>query len=236
MHVRTQFPVSTLAGWDGYPGGLVYFEMLGMLVARQYAVPYNKNTDEQKLVRGFLTISSQAFSELTDNERAAWATFATNHPRTYLGATYTMQEMAAYVWINFYRQLAGEAISDVAPTTDPDWAVSAIDTVAYNSGTTTLTFNVTHNKAVVANQFLMVRASPALASAQRHARKSDFRLVEGAVVGSMPALPESAAAATFDEPIFSWTDQQWIDIQVVPVNDEYVPGTAYTHHGQVTVT
>lgn len=236
MHIRTQFPVSEMAGWDGYPGGLVYFKLLGMQVARQYAIPTNPKTVNQLLARSFLTIASQAFGALTDDERAAWLTFAAAHPRKYLGATYTMQEMAAYVWINWLRQIAGEALSDVAPATDPDWTVTDITTVAYNSGTTTLTLTITHNKAVITDQYVLSRITPALNSAQRHARESDYRLIEGVTTASIPALCASAADLTYSSPVYSWTDGQYIDILLTPINADFVPGTPFYRHGTVTVT
>lgn len=236
MHIRTQFPVSEMAGWDGYPGGLVYFKLLGMQVARQYAIPTNPKTANQLLTRSFLTLASQAFGDLTNDERAAWLTFAAAHPRSYLGATYTMQEMAAYVWINWLRQIDGQAISDAAPTIDPDWTFTDITSVAYVAGSTTLTLTVEHNKSVIANQFVLARISPALNSPQRHARESDYRLIEGVTAGSIPDLVASAADLTFTSPVFAWTDGQYVDILLTPVSEEYVPGTPYYRHGTIAVT
>ena len=236
MHIRTQFPVKEMAGHDGYPGGLVYFKLLGMQVARQFAIPTNPKTTSQLSVRTYLTQAAQAFGDLDNAERAAWLTFAAAHPRSYLGSDYTMQEMAAYVWVNFYRQLNDQAISDVAPTTDPDWSYSEVTALAYNSGTTTLSITGTHNKAVPGTEFVLARISSALNSAQRHARKSDFRLAQGIDAASIPTLIASESPQTFDAPVFSWTDQQWMDVELVPMNAEYVPGTPFYYHGQVTVT
>lgn len=236
MHIRTQFPVSEMAGWDGYPGGLVYFKLLGMQVARQYAIPTNPKTANQLLTRSYLTLAAQAFGALSDNERAAWLTFAAAHPRTYLGASYTMQEMAAYVWINWLRQLDAQAITDAAPSIDPDWSITDITAVAYVSGTTTLSLTITHNKAVIANQYVLSRISPALNSAQRHARKSDYRLIEGIAATSIPDLVADAADLVFTSPVFAWTDGQYLDIELIPISEEYVPGTPFYRHGTVTVT
>lgn len=236
MHIRTQFPVKDMSGHDGYPGGLVYFRLLGMQVARQYAIPRNPKTTSQLEVRSYMTQAAQAFGDLSDNERSAWLTFAAAHPRSFLGADYTLQEMACYVWINFYRLLDEQSISDVAPTSDPDWSYSEITALAYNSGTTTLSITATHNKGTPGTEFCLCRVSPALNSAQRHARKSDFRLVQGIDPASIPTLVASESAQTFASPVFVWTDTQWMDITLIPINAEYVPGTPFYYHGQVTVT
>ena len=236
MHIRTQFPVSDMAGWDGYSGGLVYFKSLGMQVARQYTIPTNPQTANQLLTRSYLALASQAFGLLTDNERAAWGVFAAAHERSYLGATYVMQDMAAYVWINWIRQLAGQAITDVAPTADPDWSFTDITSVDYVSGTTVLSLTVTHNKAVIANQYVLSRITPALASPQRHARLSDYRLTRGVHADSVPALVASTSAIDYTAPVYTWTDGQYVDILLTPISDEFVPGTPFYRHGTIAVT
>ncbi|KKM63413.1 hypothetical protein LCGC14_1511740 [marine sediment metagenome] len=147
-----------------------------------------------------------------------------------------MQEMAAYVWINWLRQLDAQAITDAAPSIDPDWSITDITAVAYVSGTTTLSLTITHNKAVIANQYVLSRISPALNSAQRHARKSDYRLIEGIAATSIPDLVADAADLVFTSPVFAWTDGQYLDIELIPISEEYVPGTPFYRHGTVTVT
>lgn len=236
MQIRTQFPVKQMSGHDGYDGGLVYMTLYGQQIARQFVIPANPETTEQAAIRTILTTVSQAFGDLTDAERQTWRVWSQDHPQMFLGTEFTLQEMAAFCKINCIRAIDGEAVNDTAPTADPDWSYSAITAVAFNSGTKLLSITATHNKAVIADQSVLIRITAALASAQRFARKSDYRLAKGVNALSIPDLVASESAVTVDTPVFEWTDGQYLQVQLLPLNIDYAPGSEFTWHGTVTVT
>ena len=236
MQVRTQFPIKQMSGHDGYPGGLVYMTLYGQQIARQFVIPSNPESDEQEAIRTILTTVSQAFGDLTDAERQTWRVWAQDHPQTFLGTEFTLQEMAAFCKINCIRLIDGEAVKDTAPVADPDWSFSEITAVAWNSGTKLLSITATHNKSVVTDESVLIRLTPALGSAQRFARKSDYRLAAGVDPKSLPSLVASESPVTVDTPVFEWTDGQYLQVQLLPLNIDYAPGSLFSWHGTVAVT
>lgn len=235
MQIRTTFPVKQIAGHDGYPGGMVYFTIMGLQCARRWVKPDNPQTDQQKAIRNYLTLAAQDFKNISDAQRAAWASWCANHTKTYLGEDFVLQEMAAFVWINTIRQIDGQAIERDAPTKDAGFTASGISNVAFVSSTNTLSFDVTHNGSAGVGSWL-IRITPTLASAQRNPRKSDWRLAAGINTKSIVAVDDSPQSISVVGALYSYENNDYMAIQLVPLSDDYVPGAEFTWKGQISVS
>lgn len=235
MKAVFSFPVDQYSGRDGAQSGLVYMKLNGINVARKFVTPSNPKTAQQVLARGQLTGAAQAFKLLTPAQRAAWAAYAAIDRRMVLGKLTTLQDLPMYASIAIPASLQEMAWITAAPTALPGFQAASIGSVAYATATTTLSFNITHNGTAAVGYWL-VYATPALASAQRMARPSDFRLVCGVDPESMPAVVATGQAFTTNAPLASWLDDDWMEIQLVPIGADYGRGKPIRFRQQITVT
>lgn len=224
-----------LSGHDGNPGGFVFLSLMGMQCARLHVMPAQPQAADQVLIRSYMTTASQAFGSLTDAERALWETYANLNVYAHLGYNYTLSAIMAYVQVNVYRQIDGQATSDAAPTSLAGFSASLLDTFAYNSGTTVFTVDCTHNGTDGVG-FWAVSLTPALASAQRAARPSDYRLADAVAIGSIVPVTTSPQTITITTPKYTWLNDQYMAVKVIPLGATYNKGTETTAKAQVTVT
>jgi hypothetical protein len=208
----------------------------GLDVYRHHVVPDNPNTSEQGTIRADFTTAAQGFKACSPAERTAWRTYAAKIPRMIMDRLITLQEMAAYVLVNSYRLIDGLAVTPTAPTVLADFSASNIATVAYVSGTTVLTFIVTHNATVTTGRLWVVKLTPALVSAQRFARPSDYRLAKGVGLNSIIPVTASPQTVTITAPIFTWVNLDWMHVSLVPLSAGYSPGTKFDKRQQIAVT
>lgn len=234
MKFIPQFPVQQLSGSDGTGTGLVAMRSNGIDIFRRYVVPYNPATAEQTLARSLFASSSQAFKLLTDEQRATWRTYAQLSPVTVLGREITLQEMAAFLRSDFYAYLIDTAHLTDAPAGTAGFSASDISTVTYDSGTTTLSIEVTHNGAASGGSFI-TKITNTAASAQRNPRPGDFRLVEGVTTTSIVAAGSSPQTMTFSSPVFSWADNDYMSVEVTPLSSDYAIGTPFRSRQQISV-
>lgn len=227
--------IEQMSGSDGKIGGFVHMKLLGFPVARRHVLPAQPRTTAQVNVRAYLTAASQAFGSLTTPERAAWETLANLMTHSHLGFTYTPYAINAYISVNVWRQLDGQAIDDAAPSALAGFTGSSIGTVGYIAGTTVFSFILVHN-GTAAVGFWAVSITPALASAQRAARPSDYRLGMATTADAIIAVSATPQTVELTGPIYTWTDGQYMAIKVVPLGAAYSYGTPYTHRGTITVT
>ena len=236
MLINTMFPISKMHGSDGIAEGRVYFQNRGLQVSRRYVIPAYKHTDPQEEMREYFTLGAQAFGALTDEKRATWDDYAAGHKEEIHGVEYQLGAMACYQRINAIRQVDGQTLTDTAPTTDPDWRFSEVNTVAFDSGTSTLTFKVVHNKAVPGTEKVMVKVSPTLESGQRHSRKNERRLASTVLANSIVTLPASGQTLTITTARFVWVNGKYMDIALTPLNAEYSMATEFLSHQTITVS
>lgn len=233
--VKLRDPYEKIAGKVGGDDGNVLFVSLGRQFLRNMVIPENPDTANQQIIRNLLTQAAQAFGSLTDNERAAWVTYATNHPKKdSFGDDYTLQEMAAYVEVNVLRLINAQAISDVAPSTDPPWTVSDITGVTWDAGGPTIEITFTHTNTTVSNGFVKIEIAGPFASAQRNARDTDFRLVDGPAAGSVVVISDtSPQAPDFNDPVITPVVNQYLTVRLTPVSTDYIQGTPFEKKVQV---
>lgn len=102
---------------SGSQNGVTAARNRGGQYLRRRAVPTNPNTTQQQAVRSALTSLVASWQSLTAAERAAWATYAENTPRTdSLGQSIVLTGQQQYVSSNTARIAAALARVDAAPT------------------------------------------------------------------------------------------------------------------------
>lgn len=227
--------IEQMSGSDGKVGGFVHMKLLGFPVARRHVLPAQPRTTAQVNIRAYLSLAAQAFGSLTTAERAAWETLANLMTHTHLGFTYTPYAINAYISVNVWRQLDGQAISDTAPTALAGFTGSAIGTVSYVTGTTVFSFALTHNGTATVG-FWGISITPTLASAQRAARPSDYRLAHATTANAIIAVAATPQTCEVTAPIYTWSDGDYMAIKVVPLGADYIYGTEYTSRQTITVT
>jgi hypothetical protein len=104
---------------SGSVGGLTFSRNRGGLYTRSRTIPVNPSTAQQITLRGIFTQLTNFWSSvLTDAQRVAWATYATNVPLTdRLGDPIIVSGFNMYIRSNVPRVQAGLLRSDNAPTT-----------------------------------------------------------------------------------------------------------------------
>jgi len=237
MRVKLAYPVYELHGAGSKPVGIVFAIWRGVHTARAYVVPRNPKSDDQVLIRAFLTTAAQAFKLVTPAEKLAWEQYAALRPKTILGEKVVLPAISMYTAVNTIVLVDTGAVDDAAPTALCDFTASAIATFAYNSGTTHLTFDVTHNAAVVTDKKWLVRISPSLPSGAYEARDGDMRLACGVATESI--IPVTASPQTIDltAPRFGdWDNAAYMAIEVLPLSPDYDAGLPLRVTDQVTVT
>ena len=231
MKVRLAFPVDEISGKAGGNFGNVFSRWRGLMVARRHVVPANPSTANQDAIRGFMAAAAVAFQSLSPVEKDAWATFAATVPRSILGQNVTIPEISAYCKINAIRQMAGQSITDTAPSVKADFAISDITSVINDAGEIAITF--THSATETAGRFVMVKMTDALPSGVYVPKRSDFRLINGPGTPSILALgasPDEVAGCFRFAPAIS----KYCGIEIQPISSQYVPGVAFGKVVQVT--
>lgn len=109
---------SLLGTMSGSIGGATASRNRGGQYFRQRVIPTNPNSSRQAAVRAiFAGLVSAWNNSLTAAERAAWATYATNTPRTGpLGTEVVLTGQQNYIGANTQRLQSGLARVDAAPT------------------------------------------------------------------------------------------------------------------------
>lgn len=227
--------IEQMSGSDGKIGGFVHMKLLGFPVARRHVLPAQPRTTAQVNIRAYLTAAAQAFGSLTTPERAAWETLANLMVKSHLGFSYTPYAINAYISVNVWRQLDGQAVDDAAPTALAGFTGSSIGTVGYVAGTTVFSFILVHNGTATVG-FWGISVTPTLASAQRAARPSDYRLAHATTADAIIAVEATPQTCEVTVPIVTWTDGDFMAIKVVPLGATYCYGTPYTSRQTITVT
>jgi hypothetical protein len=235
MKIRLAYPVAEMSGKVGGDFGIVMFQHRGLQVARTLVTPNNPSTTPQDTIRGYLASAATAFQSVTASEKTAWETFAELVKSRIMGQEVVRPAIAEYCKINCLRQIAGQSITDTAPTTKPDFAVTAISAFEYDSVNEEMNVVFTHNAPATANRFVLVRWTAALASGVVVPKRSDYRLAE-TVAGSasIVALDSSPQTIAFDEPWTTVAVDSYAGVSITPLNVDYVPGVEFSDVIQVT--
>jgi len=152
-----------------------------------------------------------------------------------LGQEVVRPAVSVYCQINCLRQIAGQAITDTAPTAKPDFAITDITAFEKDAVNSEMNVIFTHNAPATANRFVLVRWTAALPSAVVVPKRSDYRLAE-TVAGSasIVALDSSPQEIAFDEPWTMVDVGAFAGVSITPLNVDYVPGVEYSDVIEVT--
>lgn len=228
MKLRLAYPVDEMSGKAGGDFGIVMSRWRGLQVARRLVVPTNPSTTQQDLIRGYLSSAAVAFQSVTGPEKTAWNTFAQLIANRIMGQMVVRPAISVYCLINVIRQIAGQAITDTAPTTKPDFAVTGITAFEHDVANNEMEVTFTHNAPATADRFVMVKYTGALPSGVVVPKKSDFRLAEGVSTGSIVALAASPQTIQFTSPWVELTAGSFAGVSIQPLNVSYVPGVEFT--------
>lgn len=159
---------------------------------RSRATPVNPNSPAQQAARTRLVSSSVAWRGLTDVQRAAWESYALNHPQNdALGQQVFLTGHQQYIGVNSALAAAGLATVSVPDLNAPP-AGPALGAVV----TTVAGFSVAFGaNPVAANQSLLLEASPPLSAGRKF--NSDFRLVKVRAAAAVNTLVKADMEVKF---------------------------------------
>jgi len=228
MKVRLSFPVNEISGKAGGPFGIVLSNWRGVMIARSMVQPANPSTTNQDVVRGNMSNSAIAFQSVTAEEKVLWEAFAEINKSKIMGQEVVRPAIAEYCGVNDIRQLAGEAITDVAPTGKCPYSVTGVSGLATPAGGTNLNLTITFSAAPGAGAYTMVKITAPLPSAVVVPKKSDYRMVETVQnTESIPALVATPGLPEFDETWVTLAEDDYIGISLTPLSAEFVKGVEY---------
>lgn len=228
MKVGLSYPVNELRGGAVGRSGLVFFPWRGLQVARLFSTPANPSSLNQAAVRAYQTASSKAFKDLSPAERAAWDSYALLYATQQQGVQFVPPTNSMYSQVNFWRQVAGQALSDTAPTAKPAWAVTGITSITKNG--TNLEIAFTHSASSPTGEFVAVKMSGKVSSLNTRVFEGDYRLALGASksgnVVALSASPQTITIALANLWTAVTTDDV-VGVSLLPLSSEYAPGTPY---------
>jgi hypothetical protein len=186
---------------------------------RAWTYPANPESTSQVQVRSWLTQVAIAFQSLTSEERDAWEALGAQMEDTdALGRTFTLNAIAAYSRVNFYRLLDGTTITDTAPSYISN-AAPIVTGVTRGDPDVEVTF--THAQA---DGFFVVRYTSSLPSPVRLARKNELRLPENPLTANLVARSASPQTIALEPDNVTIAGDSYIGVEIVPLSAGYVPG------------
>lgn len=125
---------------SGSIAGVTYSRNKGGNYTRAKGIPSNPNSADQLIVRDNLTVSSQAWSGLTQLQRDEWNALAPTVSWTnVLGNSIQLSGINLFNQVNSLRLLAGMALLESAPTDAVRADVPLVDAVETSAGSINLT-------------------------------------------------------------------------------------------------
>lgn len=237
MKFVLEMPVKVASGSMSRQPGIVFFPWRGLVLGRQHVIPRNPQTADQVAIRNYFTQGAQGFQSITLTQKQNWAAYALNHPHLFFGKEITIPEISAFQKVNMYRLIDGQSISNDAPTDLSDFVATDIANLAYASGTTQLTFDVTHNASVVTGKNWVIYITASLPSGVYAVRDGDYRLCKGVDTTSIVAVSASPQTVTITAPKFgNWANNDYVAVKLLPLSPDYDPGTVYYEVNLISVT
>lgn len=171
MLATLQQPVASLRGRNGE---IVFYPVRDRQFVRTFVQPGNPDSAAQAAIRAYTTAASQAYNLLDETELLAWELYSNNFTQNDRnGNPYTLYGKSAYVKLNVWRQMAGQAITDTPPTYATGAALTGITSVGINSTTLEI---LAAGTAVAAGQFVRLELTANLGSFARKPRANDYRI------------------------------------------------------------
>jgi len=223
MIVSLIAPLKEISGKQADPvtsEGLVYMPAAGRTLARQMVVPANPNTSRQQAIRTIQTLTSAAMKLVTESEREAWGTLATNFTRTgRLGQSYTLNWSQCYAMVNNYRLMNGQAITDTAPALSVPATPDSI--AALQATDTEVSFDLSYTTGAA---FYLIEVSRPLLSLSRQARDNEFVTPSADFADSIITATTSPQSIAIDYSGLPDLSGQRIGWRITPLSASYIPG------------
>jgi len=195
------FKSSVYTQASGSIGGITYSRNAGGMYTRGRAIPTNPNTAAQQAVKGYMSLLSQAWSNvLTSLQRGAWEAYAANVPlRNSLGDERPVSGLNQYIRSNVPRLTAGLSRIDAGPTNYTLCGLTppTIVSITASSSLASIAFTNTDEWALATGGALLIFVSEPL-QATINFFKGPFRYA-GRVNGAGTA-PTSPASVTIPFP------------------------------------
>jgi hypothetical protein len=157
-----KFKSNIITQASGSVGGSTFAHNQGGLYIRARSIPTNPSTAQQQAVRNALTALTGSWtSALTQAQRDAWTTYATNVPIIgTLGDSRKISGLSMYVRCNVPRLQAGVSRIDTAPTTFTlGTLTNPTVTASATSPQLSIAFTNTDAWATAAGGYMLVYAS-----------------------------------------------------------------------------
>ncbi len=193
-------PGSIVGQVSGRIGGLVFSRNRGGDYVRNGPSPTNPQSSYQTAVRNALSLASAGWDTLTDSQRAAWVSWAQDHPvRNRLGESIRLQGNAAYVQLNSRLAYLGTAIVVAPPAVNaPDPLLSVTPTFDIGAGNFQLAYTATPLGAGLKLWVLgCLLGSPAITFVKNRLR----HFYTSAAAAASPADLDTAFSARFGAPV-----------------------------------
>lgn len=220
MLVKPAAPVEFFRGKIGT--SIVGYVSRGRQMARQWVNPADPQTSLQSIIRAYLSQIAVAWQSVTEGEAEGWDALAEQMTRTdSLGSQYTYFANNAYLVVNFYRLLNGQAITDTAPVYAPP-STPVITGVAVDG--TNAIMDITHAADAA---FYFARFTPPLPSERRKARINELRILSTALNDSVIASDTSPQSLSVPMQRFEFDESNYVGAWVLPLSAGYVPGTPF---------
>jgi len=223
--VALQMPFAKFHGkaaTPGSPGGQVVYSNGQQNISRALVTPSNPQSDHQTGIRSILSTVANGYQALSAANALAWRNAAAAVTETDpVGGQYTLTGIGLYTRINMYRQMNGQALTATPPDLD---TIAAPTAIAAEIDGTNIQLTLTHGDPAGAN-FWFCRVTPSLGSAARRARANELRVITSTFSSSIIAETASPQEIDLDMDQFTLEDDQYIGVEIVPLSEDYVPGT-----------
>lgn len=210
--MKAKFGAIVVAG-SGKLGGHVASRNRGGAYFRTKVTPVNPNTSAQAEVRSRLTSFSQAWRDLTDNQRASWNAAVANFAKTDIfGDLKNPSGFNLYQRLNNNLDQIGVAPLTSAPVPSEVVAVTELSVAADESASSlTITYAPT---PVPADTAFIIRATPGLSPGVNFV-KSEYRVLTFAETANVSPL---AAGALWEAMFGELTEGTKIFVSIEPMN------------------
>jgi hypothetical protein len=221
MLIRPAAPVEAFANKVGtsYVAYLINNRQLG----RSWIYPTNPLTTLQQQIRAYFAAAAAAWKLVTDPEAEAWQNLSSQMGGTdSLGRAYGFYVNNAYMSVNLYRQLDGQAITDTAPAYAAEPGPTEITDVLWNDSDE---IQVTFTHAAPVGAFFLLQATPFLGSARRKARRNELRIPTTSLPASIVARAASPQVISVDPARLGLTaGAGYMGVRILTLSSGYVPG------------
>lgn len=202
--------------------GIVNMPTAGRNLIRNYLIPNNPDTAPQSVIRGRLTLASEAASAITTTQKNGWKSLAANITRNgRLALNYTLNWIQAYNMVNILRLNDSQAQVATAPAWESKPPATSL-TVGISS--TNVVVTITHAISA-ATGFFAVRVSRPLPSAVYDGTLGDVRYIATDTATCIVPIAASPQAVTMAMNNFTLAVGNFVAVEVLTLSVDYVPSS-----------